>query len=246
MKRVVAALICACVASLAGAAEIVLTISNMKLELVDMTPDDGVDPWISAGIVLGTRPTYVNRDASYAGYPSETQISITPELQAFDLGPNSALRWSLDYRFEATLYQGYGVDERVHGFVGANSNSIGSSHVLWDRPFEAEAFATTFDGMPLPRKRMVITEEGTFFGHVLGLPDEVNPGYVAFSIGAVVADAGLLAEPVVAVPESETWMLMLAGLAVLAGGRRSAKRDGGTWTGPSSSGGVPSGVVPRA
>ena len=227
MKRVVVALVCAFAASLAGAAEIVLTISNMKLELVDMAPDDGVDPWISGDIVLGTRPTYVNRDASYTGYPSETQISITPELQDFDLGPNSALHWSLDYRFEATLYQGYGVDERVHGFVGANSNSIGSNYALWDRLFEAEAFATTFDGIPLPRTRMVVMEQGTFFGNVLGLPDEVNPGSVSFSIGAVVADAGLLAEPVVAVPESETWMLMLAGLAVLAGGRRIAKRDGG-------------------
>ena len=223
MKRVVAALLCVCSAPFAGAAEIVLTISNLKIELVDMTPGDGVDPWVT-GIPLGSPwPTYVNRAASYTGYPNESQIGGTTQWD-FELGPNSALAWSIDYRYEATLYQGYGTDEWVEGWFGVGSAGA-DSQAIFDRPFYAFAAGAQFpSGDPLPRQRLTFVESDTLSAMTPGLSGQASSGFFNATGFMVQVNDGLLVEPVSAVPEPGTWAFMLAGLAALIGGCRLGRR----------------------
>lgn len=224
MKRVVAALVCACGASFASAAEIVLTISDLKIELVDMAPGDGIDPWVT-GIPLGSPwPTYVNRTASYIGYPNETQIGATTQWD-FELGPNSALQWSVHYRYEATLYQGYGTDEWVEGWFGIGSAGA-YGQAVFDFPFYAFAAGAQYpSGDPLPRKRLTFVDSDTFGATAEGLPDEVTSGFFIATGFVVQVNEGLLVEPVSAVPEPSTWAFMIGGLAVLIGSCRRRGRS---------------------
>lgn len=219
-RRLAAALACASAIPLATAAEIQLTISDLKFELLDMTPGDGVDPWIT-GLTPGSPwPTYVDRAASYTGYPNQRTSPVHTEWN-FELGPNSALSWSFNYEFVTTIYEGYGQLEWVESFLGAGSTALGNNN------YQRDIFVLEIsDDQATEQRRLTTIESGTLGTTVLGLPDMTNPGSLSILIGALDVQQGLAVEPLSPIPEPSTWAFMLAGVAALIGRRRLMKDRG--------------------
>lgn len=223
-RRLAAALACASAIPLATAAEIQLTVSDLRFELIDMTPGDGIDPWIT-GLTPGSPwPTFVDRFASYTGYPNVRTTPFYTEWQ-FELGPNSALSWSFNYEYVTTIYEGYGQQEWIEGYLAAGSLALptASDGNYYGREifiFEASNNQAT------EQRRLTTVESGTIGTTVLGLADMPNPGDVHIMISQSDIQQGLAVEPLSPIPEPGTWAFMLTGAAALIGRRRWMKDEG--------------------
>jgi len=215
LRNLAATLACAAAVPFAAAAEIQLTVSDLNFELVDMTPGDGVAPWVT-GLTPGSPwPTYVDRAASYTGYPNEKNTP-THTVWEFELGPNSALSWSFNYEFVTTLYQGYGELEWVESFLGVASQAFASGHNYGRDIF---VLHITNDQATQPQ-RLTFVEADTLGATVPGLPDMAVSGFVDIFISGLDVQQGLAVEPMSPIPEPSTWAFMLAGAAALIGRSR--------------------------
>lgn len=205
----------------ANAAEMRVSIWDLGFDLIDMTPDDGVDPWVT-GVPLDSGPlSFESRAASYTDFVHDSPLPEVPASQTWNgvIGPNSALRFSFQYNVQSIVYPGFGEDEYTDVWLAAGTfpdSAFGQWQIM--------EVVNTHGTMPgdTVKRQDVWTEEGQFDSTFFGQPSDSFDFTISWGLNPLTA-YGLDVEPTIsAVPEPSTWAMLLLGLAGIgaAGARR--------------------------
>lgn len=121
MKALLTALVLLGVSMPPAAASLTVKYSQASLELVDMTPDDGIAPWVSFsnGAEFGGRladwGTTMNHEVFMYANRTWGGGNLNDLRAVGTLGPNSALRWRFTFELGASVHDRspFGGDEYV-------------------------------------------------------------------------------------------------------------------------------------
>lgn len=217
----------------ANASEIRVSIWDLGFDLIDMTPDDGVDPWVT-GVPLDLgRLSFESHAASYTDFVHDSPLPEVPFSQIWNgvIGPNSALRFSFQYNVQSIVYHGFGVDEYTDVWLAA-ATVPDIRFQQWQSMEVISAHGAVFD--ETVKWKDVWTDAGQFDSTIFGVPSQSFDFAVELGLNPLTAQ-GLNVEPTIsAVPEPSTWAMLLLGLAGI--GAVGARRKKASAVGVSQAG----------
>jgi len=211
MKRVLAAIAVVLASPITLAANATLTYSNLHFEVVDLDTGDGIDATAS-GVPLGSSITWVDALDTYHPLDGKNEIPVVVEWTGM-LGPKSQIHWDMDTAIHASI-----VDDMFSSeFVDIEFMSYGFFRDEFFDGFTQSGIEPVhlsgFTGNNQTLSFHSLEHIGAFLSNPLDIA-------VPFTIG-IGTDFAVVGLPRPPIPEPDTSVLILCGLAVLALARRA-------------------------
>lgn len=219
MKKLLAALVFLGVSMPAAAASLTVKYSHASLELVDLTPDDGVAPWVSFsnGAQFGGRLADWGTTMSSETFMYANRTWGSGNLNDLHavgtLGPNSALRWRFTFELGASVHDRspFGGDE----YVSADFSFAGYADGDCPCVYYTVPFALTtgkYDGSLLthhegPGQRDLMVGDAAWVPDLLATQRDFT---LAFA-----SNAQMWSELSAPIPEPASFVYLLLGLPLL-------------------------------